>query len=159
MTDVDFPAVTLCEDHGSDTGEYVRNVFNNLKFPDNFIDKDVTVGKKLWEEFHAILQEFVFHEWCDKLLKSLEQQHRGFTYGHPQIFGYSDDDAAKGLVLNAADKWFTGGSDSGYVGRDVTVDFGTFVDRVGRLASNGVGKKVQSLCDDISVTKRNTSIS
>ena len=32
VTDVEFPSMTLCKDSGPDTGEYVRNVFNNLAF-------------------------------------------------------------------------------------------------------------------------------
>jgi hypothetical protein len=29
---VDFPAVTLCNPNGHDTGEYVRAIFNNFQF-------------------------------------------------------------------------------------------------------------------------------
>ena len=47
---MNFPSVTLCNDKGLDTGEYVRNVFNNLAFVG---DK----GSKLKEEFKAILDD------------------------------------------------------------------------------------------------------
>ena len=50
VTKVNFPSVTLCNDHGLDSGEYVRNVFNNLAF---IGDK----GSKLREEFKAILDD------------------------------------------------------------------------------------------------------
>ena len=32
MTKVNFPSVTVCNENGLDSGEYVRNVFNNLAF-------------------------------------------------------------------------------------------------------------------------------
>ena len=32
MTKVNFPSLTLCEDHIADTGDYLRNVLNNLAF-------------------------------------------------------------------------------------------------------------------------------
>ena len=35
VTDVPFPSLTLCDDQGFDTGEYMRNVFNNLEFAGN----------------------------------------------------------------------------------------------------------------------------
>ena len=35
VTDVPFPSVTLCNEQGLDTGEYVRNVFNNLAFTED----------------------------------------------------------------------------------------------------------------------------
>ena len=35
VTDVPFPSVTLCNEQGLDTGEYVRNVFNNLAFAED----------------------------------------------------------------------------------------------------------------------------
>ena len=50
VTKVNFPSVTLCNDHGLDSGEYVRNVFNNLAF---IGDK----GSKLRGEFKAILDD------------------------------------------------------------------------------------------------------
>ena len=50
VTKVNFPSVTLCNDHGLDSGEYVRNVFNNLAF---IGDK----GTKLRGEFKAILDD------------------------------------------------------------------------------------------------------
>ena len=50
MTKVNFPSVTLCNEHGLDSGEYVRNVFNNLAFVG---DK----GSKLRGEFKAILDD------------------------------------------------------------------------------------------------------
>ncbi len=35
MTEVDFPALTLCNPNHADTGEYVRAVFNNFEFDQN----------------------------------------------------------------------------------------------------------------------------
>ena len=35
VTEVALPSLTFCEDHGPDTGEYVRNVFNNLAYEGN----------------------------------------------------------------------------------------------------------------------------
>ena len=54
MTDVNFPSVTLCNAHGLDTGEYVRNVFNNLEF------NDVNGSMLLREEFRMVLGDIVF---------------------------------------------------------------------------------------------------
>ena len=50
VTKVNFPSVTLCNEHGLDSGEYVRNVFNNLEFVG---DK----GSKLRGEFKSILDD------------------------------------------------------------------------------------------------------
>ena len=50
VTKVNFPSVTLCNEHGLDSGEYVRNVFNNLAFVG---DK----GSKLRGEFKSILDD------------------------------------------------------------------------------------------------------
>ena len=53
MTDVNFPSVTLCHANGLDTGEYVRNVFNNLAFNEaNSI--------LIREEFRMVLSDIVF---------------------------------------------------------------------------------------------------
>ena len=54
VTEVNFPSVTLCNANGPDTGEYVRNVFNNLEF------NDVNGSKLLREEFRLILGDIVF---------------------------------------------------------------------------------------------------
>ena len=32
LTDINFPSLTFCNEYGVDTGEYVRNVFNNLQW-------------------------------------------------------------------------------------------------------------------------------
>lgn len=52
MTEVNFPSIALCKEHGLDTGEYVRNVFNNLDFLGN------TSGD-LREEFKWVLYDTV----------------------------------------------------------------------------------------------------
>ena len=54
MTEVNFPSVTLCNAHGPDTGEYVRNVFNNLEF------NDANKSRLLREEFRMVLSDIVF---------------------------------------------------------------------------------------------------
>lgn len=48
LTKVDFPSITLCNEHGLDSGQYVRNVFNNLDFVGN-------KSAKLKEGFGEIL--------------------------------------------------------------------------------------------------------
>ena len=50
MTKVNFPSVTLCNEHGLDSGEYVRNVFNNLAFVGE-------KGSNLRGEFKPILDD------------------------------------------------------------------------------------------------------
>ena len=32
LTDINFPSLTFCNEYGVDTGEYMRNVFNNLQW-------------------------------------------------------------------------------------------------------------------------------
>ena len=54
MTDVNFPSVTLCHANGLDTGEYVRNVFNNLDF------NEANDSMLLREEFRMVLKDIVF---------------------------------------------------------------------------------------------------
>ena len=54
MTEVDFPSVTLCNAYGLDTGEYVRNVFNNLAFT------DANDSVLLRDEFKMVLGDIVF---------------------------------------------------------------------------------------------------
>ena len=138
MTEVNFPAITLCEDHGSDTGEYVRNVFNHLQFP----DKHLTVGTQLREEFLGILTEFLTEYRTvisTKLQKSLNFVHNG---DDAPYFVYMNDNPY-GLVLYMVVHWFESGkivADDRYP--PISEDFGTFVDRVGRLSAKGVGKKV-----------------
>ena len=71
MTEVNFPSVTLCNANGLDTGEYVRNVFNNLEF------NDVDESKLLREEFRMVLDdlvndsdtESVFSNFIDKWMR------------------------------------------------------------------------------------------
>ena len=71
MTEVNFPSVTLCNANGLDTGEYVRNVFNNLEF------NDVDESKLLREEFRMVLDELVtdsdaesvFSKFMDKWMR------------------------------------------------------------------------------------------
>lgn len=52
VTEVNFPSVTLCNARGLDTGEYVRNVFNNLAFNSDSI--------LLRDEFRMVLGDIVF---------------------------------------------------------------------------------------------------
>ena len=52
MTDVNFPSIALCKEHGLDTGEYVRNIFNNLDFVG-------FKGSNLKREFQWILYDTV----------------------------------------------------------------------------------------------------
>ena len=52
MTDVNFPSIALCKEHGLDTGEYVRNIFNNLDFVG-------FKGNNLRGEFQWILHDTV----------------------------------------------------------------------------------------------------
>ena len=54
VTEVNFPSVTLCNANGPDTGEYVRNVFNNLEF------NDVNGSNLLRKEFKMVLNDIVF---------------------------------------------------------------------------------------------------
>ena len=126
----------MCEDHGSDTGEYVRNVFNYLQFP----DKHLTVGTQLREEFLGILTEFVTDvHGQTKLEKSLNFVHNGNAAPY---FVYMNDNPY-GLVLYMVMHWFEHDkivADDRYP--SISEDFGIFVDRVGRLSSKGVGKKV-----------------
>ena len=47
VTEVDFPSVTLCNEYGLDTGEYVRNVLNNLEYTkENSLETQVKQGFK-----------------------------------------------------------------------------------------------------------------
>ena len=64
MTDVNFPSVTLCNAHGLDTGEYVRNVFNNLEF------NDVNGSMLLREEFRMVLGDIVFDPYAESVYSS-----------------------------------------------------------------------------------------
>ena len=48
LSEVDFPSITLCNEHGLDSGQYVRNVFNNLDFIGN-------QSAKLKEGFTSII--------------------------------------------------------------------------------------------------------
>ena len=63
VTEVSFPSIALCKDHGLDTGEYVRNVFNNLDF--------------LGESSGNLKKEFqwVLHDTVMTLKKSQEHWH------------------------------------------------------------------------------------
>ena len=148
MTDVNFPAITLCEDHGSDTGEYVRSVFNYLQFP----DKDLNYGKELYEEFQGILNEFTTKfPRSDKIKKILPDMQSGALEPY---FVYMNDTKSDsdGLVLYVVEEWFEKPGQEPNCGMcpfriaaddsDISADFGTFVDRVGRLSEKGVGKKV-----------------
>ena len=56
MTDVSFPSITLCNEHGLDSGEYVRNVFNNLAFTDDEGNKSVALKKA----FESVLNTFTY---------------------------------------------------------------------------------------------------
>jgi hypothetical protein len=51
---VDFPAVTLCNPNGHDTGEYVRAIFNNFEF----LEKNVmpTKSARLKKMFKSFLE-------------------------------------------------------------------------------------------------------
>ena len=55
LTKVDFPSITLCNEHGLDSGQYVRNVFNNLDFIGN-------KSAKLKRGFGAILHDLTNHQ-------------------------------------------------------------------------------------------------
>jgi hypothetical protein len=56
VQEVDFPAVTLCNPKGQDTGEYVRAIFNNFVF----LEKNVTTkSSRLKELFKPFLDEGV----------------------------------------------------------------------------------------------------
>ena len=47
MTEVDFPSVTFCNEYGLDTGEYVRNVLNNIEYTkENSLDTQIKQGFK-----------------------------------------------------------------------------------------------------------------
>ena len=71
VTEVNFPSVTLCNANGLDTGEYVRNVFNNLEF------NDANKSKLLREDFKMVLDdlvtnsdtESVFSNFMDKWMR------------------------------------------------------------------------------------------
>ena len=63
VTEVDFPSIALCKEHGLDTGEYVRNVFSNLDFVGN-------QSKQLKKEF-----AWVLHDTMMILQKSQEHWH------------------------------------------------------------------------------------
>ena len=44
---MDFPSVTLCNEYGLDTGEYMRNILNNLEYgKGNNIDMKIKQGFK-----------------------------------------------------------------------------------------------------------------
>ena len=79
MTKVNFPSVTLCNENGLDSGEYVRNVFNNLAFVG---DK----GSKLRGEFKPILDdltvdmEYKYVTHGSMLQKFMEEWMRYSTY-------------------------------------------------------------------------------
>jgi hypothetical protein len=49
VQEVDYPAVTLCNPRGHDTGEYVRAIFNNFVF----LEKRKTKLSERWEECKA----------------------------------------------------------------------------------------------------------
>ena len=152
MTDVNFPAITLCEDHGSDTGEYVRSVFNYLKFP----DKELNYGKELYEEFQGILNDFTTdYPRSEKITKILPEKQSGWLEPYFVYMNDTKSDYQTGLVLYVVEEWFEnipepncGMCDIKIRAdlRDISADFGTFVDRVGRLSEKGVGKKVCMIC-------------
>ena len=82
VTEVNFPSVTLCNANGLDTGEYVRNVFNNLEF------NDANKSKLLREEFKMVLDdlvtnsdaESVFSNFMDKWMRYAGLEHRDSCY-------------------------------------------------------------------------------
>ena len=61
VTDIPFPAITLCNEQGLDTGEYVRNVFNNLAFTEDEGSKSVA----LKEGFKSVLDSFTYYNKSD----------------------------------------------------------------------------------------------
>ena len=79
VTEVNFPSITLCNTHGLDTGEYVRNVFNNLEF------NDANQSKLLREEFRMVLNdlvtdsdvESVFSNFMDKWMRYALRRNYG----------------------------------------------------------------------------------
>ena len=47
ITEVAFPSITLCNEYGLDTGEYVRNILNNLEYTKgNSLDMRIKQGFK-----------------------------------------------------------------------------------------------------------------
>ena len=78
VTKVNFPSVTLCNEHGLDSGEYVRNVFNNLAFVGN-------KGSELKEQFKAVLDDLVVdmdYEYVphDGMLHNFMHQWMRYTF-------------------------------------------------------------------------------
>ena len=61
VTDVPFPSITLCNEQGLDTGEYVRNVFNNLAFTYDEGNKSAA----LREAFESVLDTFTYQNTTD----------------------------------------------------------------------------------------------
>jgi hypothetical protein len=51
VQEVDFPAVTLCNPKGHDTGEYVRAVFNNFLFLEKNVANKSSRLKELFKPF------------------------------------------------------------------------------------------------------------
>jgi hypothetical protein len=51
VQEVDFPAVTLCNPKGQDTGEYVRAVFNNFVFLEKKVANKSSRLKELFKPF------------------------------------------------------------------------------------------------------------
>ena len=83
---MNFPSVTLCNDQGLDTGEYVRNVFNNLAFVG---DK----GSKLKEEFKAILDDLTVdiedkHVPYDGMFKEFMENWMRYAFSSTGSFYY-----------------------------------------------------------------------
>jgi hypothetical protein len=50
VQDVDYPAATLCIAKGHDTGEYVRSIFNNFVFAEEW-EKESSELKELFQPF------------------------------------------------------------------------------------------------------------
>jgi hypothetical protein len=59
VQDVDYPAVTLCNAKGHDTGEYVRSIFNNFVFLEELTNKSSNL-KNMFQPFLDDVTEFQF---------------------------------------------------------------------------------------------------
>ena len=70
VTDVPFPSITLCNEQGLDTGEYVRNVFNNLAFAE---DEENNKSAALREAFKSVLETFTYHNHSSPGIDGKEQ--------------------------------------------------------------------------------------
>ena len=69
MTKVNFPSLTLCEDHVADTGDYLRNVLNNLAFGESqgvYAERIVEIGN-----YFILMALIDMKAWSDTTGKTL----------------------------------------------------------------------------------------